>query len=105
MNPVIALTLTSLLVACAAPVSMPDTPLQRAKAVIGASLVGTAPQNLMPAIANCAASRATPDELDRLQAAIEVAPNAATRRIARSIIWRSETQACLNHNGIVMAKR
>ncbi|WP_415233371.1 hypothetical protein [Pseudorhodobacter sp.] len=94
-----------LAVGCTAPVSMPDTPAQRAKAVIAASLVGTAPQNLMPAIATCAASNATVSELDRLQGAIATAPNAATRRIARAIIHRAQTQRCLNDHGIVMANR
>lgn len=102
--PILAAAL-ALLAGCVAPGNMPDTPAQRAKAVIGASLVGTAPQYLMPAIATCAVKTATPAEVDRLQAAIDSAPNAQTRRIARAIIWRAETQACLNANGIVLANR
>ena len=99
-----AILALALLAGCAAPRSMPDTPVQRAKAVVGASLVGTAPQKLMPAIADCVASAATPAELDRLQAAIDMAPNATTRRISRAIVRRTDTQACFARNGIAMAK-
>lgn len=93
-----------LLAGCVAPGGMPDTPEYRAKAVIGASLVGTAPQNLMPRIATCAFENATPDEVERLQATIDMAPNTATKRISRNIIRRGETQACLAANGIAMVK-
>ncbi len=102
--PILAAAL-ALLAGCVAPGSMPDTPAQRAEAVIGASLVGTAPQHLMPRIADCAAANATEAEVDQLQSAIDLAPNAATRRTSRAIIWRAETQACLTRNGIVLVNR
>jgi hypothetical protein len=92
------------LLAGCVPTVAPDTPAQRAEAVLGASLVGTAPQNLMPRIADCAANNATPREVARLQAEIDAAPNAITRRIARDIIRRGDTQACLAANGVSMVK-
>jgi hypothetical protein len=86
------------------PAVAPDTPAQRAEAVIGASLVGTAPQNLMPRIAKCAIDHATPAEVEVLQATIDMAPDATTRRISRDIIRRGATRTCLASNGISVVK-
>ncbi|MDN5787756.1 hypothetical protein [Pseudorhodobacter sp.] len=98
------LAVVGLLAGCAGNGAMPDTPLQRAKAVVAASLVGTAPQYLMPRIADCVAGNASTAEIDSLQAAIDRAPNAATRTTARAILRRAETRSCLLRHGVRLVK-